>query len=293
MHPQGELIFNFGVPPTGYVTAAVMPAPFHSFAPMDGISGNESYMELGKASVVGNAVHSLYADQVKPYGRILRKRIAEQALELTTALGLSEMDIDPFALRQTCERCNWLSVIEEDAGEWVCLINGKDMCFVDATDPNDSYAEDVWVEFAKYLDSISHLGSKDPQVKFPGGRYACAKELQGRHLPFLEARTLGEICHIVQLAITQKLLLGYTDGCLVPFKLSQTRKKRDSATVQQPLQSRNNRPSATMDEVVEFMQDVMDKAWIQSPASRSQKGPTIPLSNVKRMFRSQYKKRVE
>lgn len=67
MHPQGELIFNFGVPPTGYVTAAVMPAPFHSFAPMDGISGNESYMEFGKASVVGNAVHSLYADQVKPW----------------------------------------------------------------------------------------------------------------------------------------------------------------------------------------------------------------------------------
>merc|ERR1719160_82601 len=53
-------------------------------------------MEFGKASVVGNAVHSLYADQVKPYGRILRKRIAEQALELTTALGLGEMDIDPF-----------------------------------------------------------------------------------------------------------------------------------------------------------------------------------------------------
>merc|ERR1719428_1347802 len=223
-------------------------------------------MEFGKASVVGNAVHSLYADQVKPYGRILRKRIAEQALELTTALGLGEMDIDPFALRQTCERCNWLHVIEEDAGEWVCLINGREMCFVDATDPNDCYPEDVWVEFARYLDSISHLGSKDPQVKLPGGRYACAKELQGRKLPFLEARTLGEICHIVQLAISHKFLLGYIDGCLVPFWLSQTRKKRDSATVQQPMQTRSNKPIGTMDELVEFMQQEMDKAWNEARA---------------------------
>merc|ERR1719160_1198395 len=120
-------------------------------------------MEFGKASVVGNAVHSLYADQVKPYGRILRKRIAEQALEL----GLGEMDIDVCALRETCSRCNWLSVIDEDAGEWFCLVNGKELPFVDATDPNDYYPEDVWMGFAVYLDSLTCLGTKDPQVRFP------------------------------------------------------------------------------------------------------------------------------
>ena len=37
-----------------------------------------------------NAVESLYQDQLKPYGRILRKRLAEKA----AGMGFANLDVD-------------------------------------------------------------------------------------------------------------------------------------------------------------------------------------------------------
>lgn len=45
---------------------------------------------------------------------------------------------------------------------------------------------------------------EDGAHAFAGGRYGMARELVSRNLSFLEPYALGEICHIVQLAIQQR-----------------------------------------------------------------------------------------
>merc|ERR1712050_469470 len=68
----------------------------------------------------------------------------------------------------------------------------------------------------------------------PGGRYSCAQVLMQRRLPFLVGRSLGQVCHIVQLAISQKKLLGYLRGAVVPYGRSQSKVKDQCARRQSP-----------------------------------------------------------
>merc|ERR1712159_396664 len=65
--------------------------------------------------------------------------------------------------------------------------------------------------------------------RLPSSRYACARELQSRKLPFLFGFTLGRLCHIVQLSISQKNILGYSDGALVPYSMSRCLVKKQHA----------------------------------------------------------------
>jgi hypothetical protein len=229
----------------------------------------------------------MYADQVKPYGRLLRKRIVEQA----EMLGLGQVEVDEAALRQACICNQCLHIVQEEAGEWVCYMHGKQVSFIDATDPKDCYPPELWQAFEEYLEYLANFagGADEEKAKLPGGRYACAKELKDRNLYFLQGRPLGQICHIVQLAISQKHLLGHTDMGLVPYRLSHTAKKHASAKMQKAVPTRGNRPVATMDDVVRIMQVEMQKAWIQAQSSIPPQEPSIPLSNIKRIFRGSYK----
>merc|ERR1719487_2468265 len=87
-----------------------------AMSPMGCLQGTE--LEVMGPVAVSNAVWSLYEDQVKPYGRILRKRLAEFSL----GKGLGQVEVDPCRLRQVCESYWWFNVQEESAGEWVCYI---------------------------------------------------------------------------------------------------------------------------------------------------------------------------
>eukprot|EP00434_Breviolum_minutum_P038269 symbB.v1.2.033941.t1/scaffold4291.1/size41828/5 len=53
----------------------------------------------------------------------------------------------------------------------------------------------MWKELAKFLDG---------EHTFAGGRYGMARELMQRNLAFLGPYSLGEVCHIVQLAIQHR-----------------------------------------------------------------------------------------
>ena len=44
-------------------------------------------------------MESLYADELKPYGRILRKRLAERA----AAMGYNNLDVDIKRLKGVCD----------------------------------------------------------------------------------------------------------------------------------------------------------------------------------------------
>lgn len=269
--------------PISNMPAAIAPLPMSAAVLLNGANEPKGIgslqgmdMDIMGPMEVTNAVWSLYGDQVKPYGRILRKRLAEMAL----AKGLGQIEVDPCRLRQACESYPWFHVQNENAGEWACLLPGLPESFIDATDSNDVYPDHLWASFSSYLDSLAQV--HDAKACMPGGRYACAQELAGRQLSFFAGYTLGQICQIVQLAISQKHYMGYCDGCLVPYAMSQSMVKEQRASQQVPIATRSSRPLAMWPKVREVLKDVLYNAMVQ-------KEKVVPLSNVKRIFRQQFK----
>jgi hypothetical protein len=214
------------------------------------------------------AVESLYADRLRPYGRILRKRLAERAPGRAG-------EVDPRRLREVCEACPALYTHEEQGGEWSALLAGRALTFVDAYSPQDIYPVDLWTEAAAYF-----AGCEGQEMVLPGGRYSCAQVLMARRLPFLQGRSLGEVSHIVQLAISQKKLLGYLNGDVVPYRRSQSMVKDQAAKKQKPCTGApgSGRIYATWDMVRTFVQDAI--------ANLDATAGSLPLSNIKRLFYS-------
>ncbi|CAE8735427.1 unnamed protein product [Polarella glacialis] len=222
------------------------------------------------------SVETLYRDELKSYGRILRKRLAERA----TAVGQGSVDVDIKRLRGVCEACPWLYVQAEEGGDWSALLRGRHMSFIDVYSPQDLYPEELWRAAGAYFESLD-----DSEMVLPGGRYSCAQALVCRGLLFLSGRSLGQVCHIVQLAISQKKLLGYLNGAVVPYGRSQSKIKERCAERQKPCSTvvrGSGSDLADWDIVKNGLRDILSGI---SPGS----GPShIPLSNVKRLFRSRF-----
>jgi len=238
---------------------------------------------------VVDAVKSLYADQLKPFGRILLKRIRERrAAAVAAATGDREAVIDPDALplidpkclRSVCSACKSLCVQPEDGKEYSVLLVGWPSTFVDVCSARDPYPAELWGGAASYFESLD-----GNEILLPGGRYACAQELVSRSLTFLQARSLGEVCHIVQLAVSQKRILGYLDGSMVPYGRSVEWVKEQCAVRQQPVcttkRAESAIPCATWEQARACLREILDNAAGPGPG-------VITLSNVKRLFRSQY-----
>jgi len=252
-----------------------------------------------------SATRSLYEDELRPYGRILLKRIRERcaarriaegrgsatassssattpptrsASAAPTDLELSEVGmIDPKFLRRLCENCSVFQVDPAEGKEYSVTLAGHPGVFVDPCSARDPYPGHLWSEAAKYFEEL-----KEEEGRFPSGRYACAQILKSRSLPFLKARSLGEICHIVQLAISQKKLLGYSEGRLVPYSRSEECLKERAAVRQQPVVNPLQQPEvpyASWEQVYEGLKALLESS--SNPAPNM-----ITLSNVKRLFRS-------
>lgn len=239
------------------------------------------------------AIDSLYADQLKPFGRILRKRVAELASP-GFQLGDSDAnlpDVDIKHLRNVCASSDQLQVVPEEGGDWSALIRGREPRFVNVYSPCDMYTPELWEQSSRYFQSLS-----GDEMCLPGGRYSCAQALVARRLHFLANRSLGEVCHIVQLAISQKRILGYYCGAVVPYSRSQSMVKEWCAYKGAPCTSQSQGvatgsvagavadtlPLATWDEARDNLRMILDSA-----ATPGVPGVT-PLSNVKRLFRSRF-----
>eukprot|EP00441_Pelagodinium_beii_P028071 CAMPEP_0197660198 /NCGR_PEP_ID=MMETSP1338-20131121/50695_1 /TAXON_ID=43686 ORGANISM="Pelagodinium beii, Strain RCC1491" /NCGR_SAMPLE_ID=MMETSP1338 /ASSEMBLY_ACC=CAM_ASM_000754 /LENGTH=651 /DNA_ID=CAMNT_0043237501 /DNA_START=155 /DNA_END=2110 /DNA_ORIENTATION=+ len=220
------------------------------------------------------AVETLYADELKPYGRILRKRLAERA----AAAGQGSVDVDIKRLKVACEGCTWLYVQAEEGGDWSALLRGRQMAFIDVYSPQDFYPAELWQSAAAYFEGLD-----DANMVLPGGRYSCAQALVSRGLKFLDGRTLGQVCHIVQLAISQKKLLGYLNGAVVPYGRSQSMVKERCAERQKPCTTTARGPGSDLADwevVKNGLRDILCNLGT---------GVThIPLSNIKRLFRSRF-----
>lgn len=229
------------------------------------------------------AVESLYTDGLKPYGRILRKRLTERALiEMGRPIDSEDApDVDIRHLRAICNTCNALRVDSEEGGDWSAVLVGRPQKFINIYSPDDLYSQSLWDAALAYFESL-----EGEEMVLPGGRYACAQVLKSRNLDFLKDLSLGEICHVVQLAISQKKVLGYLNGAVVPYSRSQSMVKERCAESQRPCSGVGREtpglPLATWDLARACLKDILASAVIGP-------GPgTVPLSNVKRLFRSRY-----
>ena len=173
------------------------------------------------------AVVSLYSDRLRPYGRLLRKRLVERIFAATSR----QVDIDLRQLRATCETSCDLEVAEQGS-DWSALLRcpaawqcrTPSSALVDVYSGGDPYPEDLWRTATEYFQGLDEF-----DMVLPGGRYACAQELLSRRLSFLAGRCLGEVCHIVELAISKRKILGYLNGDVVPHDRSQSLLKEHCA----------------------------------------------------------------
>lgn len=219
------------------------------------------------------AIDSLYEDRLRPYGRILRKRISERSE------GGEECDM--ANLRVQCEACPGLKVQREEGGEFAVLLAGRPEAFVDIYGSEDEYSEELWAAATEYFGS---LGTEARAL--PGGRFASAEALASRRLPFLQGHTLGQVCHITQLALTRRKLLGYSDGAIVPYSQSTSMRKSRCATLHCPCAAGD--PAKVPLSGLEVASWDVARLRLHEILQRSVERGTnqVPLSNVKRLFRS-------
>eukprot|EP00929_Paragymnodinium_shiwhaense_P005380 TRINITY_DN10723_c0_g1_i4.p1 TRINITY_DN10723_c0_g1~~TRINITY_DN10723_c0_g1_i4.p1 ORF type:complete len:675 (-),score=154.50 TRINITY_DN10723_c0_g1_i4:614-2536(-) len=273
----------------------------------------QSSVHLSPGDVIA-AVVSLYDDQLKPFGRILRKRVAERAAAFGSHKGTAVAagvvtpaksgaagdnasstlpNVDMKQLRIVCNRCRDLRVEEEEGGDWSVLLVNRMQNFIDVYDHNDSYPADLWEEMSTYFASIA--GTQ--QQFLPGGRYSCAQTLVGRELPFLKTLSLGQVCHVVQLAISQKRILGYLNGAVVPYTCSQSMMKEQRAEWQLPYVKPNTDsqelPFATIHDAKRCLKAILETEAKPSYTwgggrNNGTNYAAVPLSNIKRLFRSRF-----
>lgn len=235
-----------------------------------GVVSQARSVAIDIAEVVA-AIESIYIDELKPYARIVRKRLEERAAPKVA-------EIDMRLLRLSCEQSPKLIVAtEEEGGDWFVLLRHRAETFVDVYSPEDVYPPQLWREAACYFEGLG-----ESEMVLPGGRYSCAQVLRERRLPFLEGRSLGQVCHIVQLGISQKKLLGYLHGAVVPYSRSQTMLKDACARKQRPCAGSDRGGHATWEELRACLQEVLRDVH---PGTGS-----VPLSNMKRLFRSRFGK---
>jgi len=235
-------------------------------------SNASSYSPLLARDVVA-AVESLYADELQPTSRILHKRLSERVACAPHRIR------DLQQLRAICEANPLLMVAEEAGSDWSACLVGHKPNFKDVHDPVDSYPEELWVHLKAY---IERCPCDSAAVRLPGGRYESAKALRQQCPAFLAGRSLGEVCHVVQLALTRRKILGYSNGCMVPYQHSQSQAKEKCASLQRPCSGSGGNvasmPIATWDVARSCLQEILESA----PSHE------VPLPNVKRFFCSRF-----
>jgi len=224
------------------------------------------------------AVESLYDDELKPYGRILRKRFIEH---LEIAGGKAD-DVDLQHIRVVCESSTRLCTESEAGGEWSAVLCDRQPAFVDVYSQEDPYPEALWSEAAAHFAQFT-----GEEGLLPGGRYACAQTLVQRGVAFIRGKSLGQVCHWVQLALGHRKILGYMNGAIAPYGQSRSCLK-DSAAAHQSSCTRAAGTSGTS-EIQVATWDIARDCLRQILASAAVSGRDhVPLSNIKRLFRSRF-----
>lgn len=158
----------------------------------------------GLRSMLTGALESLYQDRIKPMASYVKGRLKERSNPepiVKSFVELYSQHSDLFLVQQPTQG-DEAAIFFVTEPEW---FKG----WIDIDSPSDPYDETLWQELAKFLDG---------EHTFAGGRYGMARELMQRNLEFLKEQTLGEVCHIVQLAIQHRKLIVYHRKMLKPIQ---------------------------------------------------------------------------
>jgi len=158
-------------------------------------------------------------------------------------------------------------------GEYAALLVGRNLLFVDPTSPVDKYSPQLWVDFARYVLS-------EECGLLPASRYDAASVLRSRGLPFLQGCSLGQLCHIIQLAISHKSILGHKDGHLVPYQSSLQHAKEVCAMKQEMFSNIGSKTFgvvSSMEECQMMLKQLLFEV----------RGP-IMVSSLKRLFQERF-----
>lgn len=180
-------------------------------------------------AILVQAIESLYLDQIHPQqGRVIG-RIQEHTSQ---KWGISQ-------LRRMSDMSPHVEVIPDSLGgrNFDVLLKwppANFRGFVDENSAEDPYPDHLWSNIDYFLQQETQRVAP-AMAQWPGSRYRFAKLIQER-LPSMNMYSLGQVCHIVQLCIRTKALLGYHQGNLVPYAFSDDCKKHTSAVMYQPMQ---------------------------------------------------------
>lgn len=123
-------------------------------------------------------------------------------------------------MRSICEASCRLIVALEHGGDWsATLVDGASR-FADFYDPVDPYPAEMWAQVTSHF-----AGGSESDLSLPGSRYECARVLKAAGVPFVQGLSLGQVCHVVQLAISARNILGYVRGHIVPYRFSHSQAK--------------------------------------------------------------------
>jgi len=167
----------------------------------------ESLGPEGLRQTLISILESLYEDRIKPMANYVKGRLKERSTPepiVKSFVELYAQHPDLFLVQQPApgSQTDEATIFFVKEPEWF-----KGWIDIDA--PDDPYEETTWQELAKFLDG---------EHTFAGGRYGMARELMQRNLPFLSALSLGEVCHMVQLAIQHRRLIVYHRKMLKPIQ---------------------------------------------------------------------------
>eukprot|EP00392_Amoebophrya_sp_AT5.2_P017012 g17327.t1 len=175
-----------------------------------------------------DAVRSLYVDRILPDEKTLKAR-------LKLRIKPNRVCILSHVLELYSEIKSMRVVMDHENGGPAIFLKDEPNGFLGFVDPcsnADPYPDTVWQHFENHLrtmlDDMNSRQQSDGSltekttgpgsavaVTFHRGRYGMAKDLYDRKLPFFEGLALGQVCHIVELAI-QRDLLHYENNLLLP-----------------------------------------------------------------------------
>uniref|UniRef100_A0A0G4HH69 HTH OST-type domain-containing protein n=1 Tax=Chromera velia CCMP2878 TaxID=1169474 RepID=A0A0G4HH69_9ALVE len=167
------------------------------------------HTQSSDVSIAFQAVESLYRDQIVPVQFNLRGRLTELKAS-------GDLIKEPLQYYKSAPEL-YVVATPEGISDVAVMFKNTPAWFkgwVDPSSEEDPYPEAMWKELGHFL----QLGMQENEkaMCFTGGRYGMAQKLKGMRLPFLRECSLGSLCHVIQLALTQRKLLAYEDGKIKP-----------------------------------------------------------------------------
>jgi len=225
------------------------------------------------------ALEGLYYDKLEPLVPTVARRMEEVSTTMLPGEN-GEMALPsrwPSAQLKELARSTRGVVVEEKPGD--CnrcrfFLKGRKRDFVDQSSLNDPYPAEVWQEVKAAVEEGRYEGLNSQS------RYDLALTLR-ETIPILKGYKLGEVCHILHLAVNVHRLLGYREGRLVPYKASFNYEKTQNAVTMKPTAARRLETCPHVESWQEVC-DIISELLAQTP----EKG--IPLSALKERIRKQF-----